>query len=162
MGVRLGFAAVFLAVAGCGIEPIAPPQSAAEPAPTAYAGPSPQQENLARSFTKAALEYDARQDTRRGFLSDVAPWTTDAEHQRLTRSERANLNWPALRARRERTSVHVTGVSRLPGRAHELAVTATITTRSTVGTIRQFVLIGLHLEESDGQTLVTHASGAGL
>lgn len=162
MGVHLGFATVFLVVAGCGIEPIAPPQPVAEPAPTTYADPSPEQENLARRFTKAALEYDARQDTRRAFVTHVAPWITEAEHQRLTQSERANLNWPALRARHERAAVRVTGVSRLPGRSNELAVTATITTRSTVGTVRQFVLIGLHLEERDGQTLVTHSSGAGL
>jgi hypothetical protein len=162
MDVRLGLAATLLAVSGCGVEPATPPQPTAEPAATSYADPSPQQDRLARRFTTAALEYDARHHRRRAFLAMVAPWTTEDELRRLARSERANLNWSALRARHEHTDVHVTGVSRLPGRTDDLAVTATITTRSTVGTVRQFVLVNLQVEEQDGRTLIIHASGAGL
>lgn len=163
MGIRLGLAASLLATSGCAAQPVAhQPEAAPEPEPATYANTSPPQRRIAAAFVRTVLEYDARIEGRREFLARAAPLLTSSELDRLARSERGNLNWPALKARHERAHVRVTGVSRLPGRDDELAVTTTVTTRSDLGTVRQFVLLYLRVEPVDGQWLITDADGAGL
>lgn len=161
MGIRLGLATVLLVTSGCAMEPVSQ-QPDPSPTPPPYADPAPGQRRVAKDFVQAVLEYDARREARRQFLAEIEELATPTEIGRLAHSGRAHLNWRALEARHERTKATVTGVSRLPDRTNELAVTATITTRSTVGVVRQFALISLHVERIDGHWVVTDASGAGL
>lgn len=178
MGARLGHIALYVVflLGGCSSTLDVPKdQSAAEPTtpvltatpipePTRsadpYADPHIHARQVAETFVRNVLEYDATTEDRTAFMGRVAPITTHDELDRLRRSPRAHLDWRTLRARQERVELAVTGVS--VSSTGRIVVRAERTTRTTFATVRDFIAVDLELV-GDGQGLrVAHAEGGGL
>jgi len=95
-----------------------------------YSSPSPELKILAEDFVRAACAYDSAKEARDHFLGRNGRLATSDESTRLTTSPRARLNWPALRARHERTRITVTGVTQIANPSEvQLAVEFMRTTR---------------------------------
>lgn len=170
MGVRAAVvAAVGLAIlAGCGPKldtgAEAPAESAGATAPsqtTAPYSPAPHElRSLAIRFVRTVCAYDARSETATGFITRAEPLATDAELDRLRTSPRARLNWNALRARKESTSVQVTGVSEVG--ESQVKVELIRTTRTDFATVRSFDRMTLEVANTRDGLKVADAQGAGL
>lgn len=129
-------------------------------------------ERLARGFVGAGCAYDARRETRLGFLARTGRYATPDEQRRLRHSERARLPWPMLRERGERVHIEVTGVSlvkashadtdtRAPG-VRRLVVEAIATTHTDFAVLHSFEQVTLRLTRTRAGWRVAAAVGAGL
>lgn len=180
MGVRTGStvaATTLLICSGCGhsLADIAPktttaahPQTAAtSPVPPSIAAPyvpaGPQWRSLAAAFVRATCTYNAGSEEQLDFLARATPLTTESEAQRLKVSQRARLNWPAMRARHERTQMTFTGISQESGPVGvRLVVEFVRTTITDFTTVREFAEMSLDIAETVTGPRVTAAKGAGL
>jgi len=99
-----------------------------------------------------------------GFLMSAEILTTRAELDRLERSQRARLPWPAMQARSERSRITVIDVEAQPSgaRAWSVVVSATRTIRTTSARSRSFVQVHLIVVRQRHRWLVDKARGAGL
>ncbi|WP_460819400.1 hypothetical protein [Nocardioides korecus] len=130
-----------------------------QPQPPAYALASMQQLRVSTEFVNGVCAYEAISEPKAAFLNRVAGLVTPSELTRLRRSDRAHLNWPALRARREQVRVRVNGVSQA-GSADHVVVELLRTTRTDFVTVRSFERLELHLAETADGPLVADAEGA--
>jgi hypothetical protein len=178
MGARLGHVAVFVVVliGGCTNRLNVPDERPAErpavslpiassiPEPTPstqpYADADADVPQVAETFVRAALEYDATSDEQTAFLGQVAPITTPVELARLRKSPRAHLDWRALATRNERVAVAITGIS--VSQSGRVMVEVEETTRTSFGTVRDFVQVILQLVADGSALKVARADGGGL
>jgi hypothetical protein len=129
-----------------------------------FAPPADDVRAVATRFLTAALEYDATVSGALDFLTALEPLATPTELARLEDSARAHLPWAALRARAERTTVGINGVSQLadaPGN-HRVLVWFTLTTYTRFATVRSLEQATLTLVPTQTGWRVDHAAGAGL
>jgi hypothetical protein len=120
---------------------------------------------IARRFTTATVQYDARTQDRLDFLAKARPYTTSGEVRRLSGSPRTRLPWRVLRARGERVRIRVVGVSldtRRTGTARRLVIEAIITTQTDFAAVRNFEQINVTVTRTPSGWRVTDATGAGL
>lgn len=181
MGVRIGYlaaAACVLACASCsGIGALAAqttstpsvitPSVEAPASPTSeppYVDATDQLHLLARRFVAETLGYDAWTEDRRTFLHRLDDLATAGEINRLRDSGRAHLRWWVLRQRLEQATVHITGVSEVPGpgEPRTLRVEAVRTTISTVSTVRELVGLTLAAVRTPQGWRIHRAEGGGL
>lgn len=120
---------------------------------------------IARRFTTATVQYDARTQDRLDFLAKARPYTTSWELRHLSNSPRARLPWRVLRARGERVRIRVLGFSvdtRRTGTARTLVIEAIITTRTDFAAVRNFERINVMVARTPSGWRVTNATGARL
>jgi len=116
-------------------------------------------------LVESALNYTACPTcSDLGFLMSAEILTTHAELERLERSQRAQLPWPAMQARSERSRITVIDVEAQPSgaRAWSVVVSATRTIRTTSARSRSFVQVHLIVIRQRHRWLVDQARGAGL
>ena len=178
MGVRIGHVAASAALALCAscgqhdesalpsptqtggmvvvVPELTPPTDPFEPAP-------PQVDLLLSKFVRAACEYDATLEHPRDFLARLDSLVTSNEFRRLATSQRANLDWPSLRARHERVAVEITGISLLTIHGPHMSadVEAIRTTHTSFADVRDFLHLEVWLVFS-GSWRVDRATGGGL
>jgi len=149
----------------CGLQVEKP---TADPAPTAMSEPprsstaekpafkssAPEARRLAVRFARAVCEYDARVDEATDFLHQAEALATLRGQLELRASGRARLSWSPLRARSERTTLRVDGVS-MDNRTGVVVVRGTLVTRNEFTTVRSFVHLALGIRDG----LVDSAEG---
>lgn len=171
MAVLLGFAPLSL-VSGCSLggSSEAPSVDVAtstvidiEPIQDAYAAAPVDLQRVVGRFLRAVCAYNSRHQHPLDFLDRSAGLTTSAAQDRLAASPRAHLDWPALRAREERSRVRVDGVSLVAGSRTDQAVvfaTLSLTTITSFATVRAFETATVRLARIDGAWLVEDMTGA--
>jgi hypothetical protein len=142
----------------------APPQAGGTPYPAQTSAPySPvphELRSLAIRFVRTVCAHDASTETATGFITRAEPLATESEVNRLRTSPRARLNWSALRARDESSSVQVTGASQVgEGR---VKVELIRTTRTDFATVRNFDRMTLEVANTVDGLRLADAHGAGL
>lgn len=172
MGIRsITLVSVLLcAVAGWASSSVGEPRATTRtlgPTPTAQpveTPPDPEIGRLAGRFVQAGLGYDSSAESATAFLHRVALFVTPQELRHLSLSGRAELNWSAMRARRERATIDTTGTDVVAkgGQTSLLVVNAIRRTSSTLATTRDLIQVTLEITHRHDQWLVVGSSGAGL
>lgn len=147
--------------------PTAPasPTTPWEPRSTAFPTPGPAARAVARQFTFAVLEYDARRESSHDFLTRVRPLATAPLQRKLRHSARARLPWPVMRVRGERVTLAVTGTSVIgpspqpATRRLTVGVNGITTTRTDVAVLRNPVALQLQLARTRNGWRVTGFDG---
>ena len=118
------------------------------PAGPVHATPRQSERILAEPFARAMCEYDTRVGGATSFLALTASLTSRAEQDRLLGSARAHLPWRILRARSERTSLALDGVS---ATGSTVFVNGVLTTTTSFATVQSYVRLTLTV--ADGRVV---------
>ena len=118
--------------------------------------------SVATSFVRDVCSYRAAVESATDFVVRASEVATPAEVARLAASQRARLNWPALRMRRESASVAITGATQV-GQSEATAnvvVEFVRTTRTDFAVVSEFAQMSLGLVETSAGIRVSAAEGA--
>ena len=121
--------------------------------------------DVSQLLVEAALSYDACLTCSDvGFLASAEVLTTDAEFQRLERSQRAHLPWAAMQSRHERSHLEITDIHAQPSKAGtwSVVVSGTREIRTTSARSQSFVQVHLTVIRQRHRWLVAQARGEGL
>ena len=117
---------------------------------------------VAAHFVRTVCTYRATASAGTDFLRSATQVATPREAKRLASSQRARLNWRAMRVRRERASLRITGVTQLnmSSVATEVVVEFIRTTHTDFATVREFAHMSLGVVQTGAGPRIASAEGA--